>query len=71
MKCHRCNGYLYEGSLMDIRDELGNIWIQAIHCLNCGEILDPVIWKNRHHTIKPLEGKARLHKNSPVTANVA
>ncbi|MBA5861856.1 MAG: hypothetical protein GDA65_03975 [Nitrospira sp. CR1.1] len=33
---------------IDLLDDTGQIDITAWHCAQCGEVLDPVILKNRH-----------------------
>ena len=48
MRCLRCQGWMvnekYYGAGLTFRG-----W----RCISCGEILDPVIWKNRNHRPEP------------------
>jgi hypothetical protein len=46
--CPRCGGLLLTQHYIDLLDDTGQIDITAWHCAMCGEVLDPVILKNRH-----------------------
>jgi hypothetical protein len=46
--CARCGGLLLTQHYMDLLDDTGQINITAWHCTMCGEVIDPVILKNRH-----------------------
>ena len=46
--CGRCGGLLLTQHYMDLLDDTGQIDITAWHCTICGEVIDPVILKNRH-----------------------
>ena len=46
--CARCGGLLLTQHYMDLLDDTGQIDITAWHCTICGEVIDPVILKNRH-----------------------
>lgn len=45
--CPRCGGLLLTQHYIDLLDDTGQIDITAWHCTMCGEVLDPVILKNR------------------------
>ena len=45
--CARCGGLLLTQHYMDLLDDTGQIDITAWHCTMCGEVIDPVILKNR------------------------
>lgn len=45
--CPRCGGLLLAQHYIDLLDDTGQIDITAWHCTMCGEVLDPVILKNR------------------------
>ncbi len=66
MDCRRCQGLMQKHTLIDLEDELGIIMIEVLRCLNCGEVIDPMILKNRATRPKPLIGKARF---TPITAS--
>lgn len=47
-RCPRCGGLLLTQQYIDLLDDTGQIDITAWHCTICGEVLDPVILKNRY-----------------------
>ena len=46
--CARCGGLLLTQHYIDLLDDTGQIDITAWHCTMCGEVIDPVILRNRH-----------------------
>lgn len=48
MNCRRCNGLMYR---IDLLDKQGRAYITAWVCMMCGEILDPVILRNRSDAV--------------------
>ena len=54
MTCIRCEGLMVEERLEDFRDDTGQNFFHAWHCIACGEIVDPVILSNRQNNPKPL-----------------
>lgn len=59
MKCPRCNGLMITERFQDLEDDTGHLDFQGWRCLFCGEILDPVIVKNRANRPKPIGSKNR------------
>ena len=47
MNCARCDGLMINEWFQDILDDTGEINFWGLHCLLCGEILDPIILANR------------------------
>lgn len=45
--CMRCGGLLLPTCYQDIHDDTGQIDFWALRCAVCGEVIDPVILKNR------------------------
>ncbi len=45
---------------MDLADEMGIFTIDVLHCLNCGEIVDPLILKHRMKAPAPMKDHARV-----------
>jgi hypothetical protein len=45
--CLRCGGLLLPTYYQDIHDDTGQIDFMALRCAVCGEVIDPVILKNR------------------------
>ena len=46
--CERCGGLMIGGRCMDIGESLGGYWFWAMRCIQCGDIVDEVILRNRH-----------------------
>ena len=66
--CHRCGGLLAKEFCCDLQDETGENWFWALRCLQCGEVIDPIIIHNRH-TENPSELKTRSRRKAPVRAS--
>lgn len=47
MSCSRCNGCMVEDFLLDMEDSSGPMWLQAWRCMNCGNVTDSVLRRNR------------------------
>jgi hypothetical protein len=45
--CHRCGGLLLLTYYQDIHEDTGQMVFPALRCTVCGEVIDPVILKNR------------------------
>ena len=59
MKCHRCNGIMVQDIFEDMSDDTGSLSFPGWRCITCGEVLDPVIARNRESHREPLLGRAR------------
>lgn len=67
MNCRRCQGLMCQVSLLDPLHESGQLWAVAWQCVNCGEIVDSLILRNRKNLPSPLIGHARLKRFNPVS----
>ena len=47
-RCLRCGGCLVDERCMDIGESLGGYWFMAMRCVQCGDIIDEVILRNRY-----------------------
>ena len=65
MVCCRCQGLLNKETWIDLQDDMGILTIEVLHCLNCGEVIDPTILRHRLSVPAPLIGHARV---APKTA---
>jgi hypothetical protein len=45
--CERCGGLMIGERCMDIGESLGGYWFWAMRCIQCGDIVDEVILRNR------------------------
>jgi ribosomal protein S27AE len=63
--CGRCGGILVVENCLDVRDETGKMRFEAMRCVQCGDVLDPLIMKNRSRPIaKPIK-KATSRRSWP------
>ena len=46
--CERCGGLMIDERCMDIGESLGGYWFWGMRCIQCGDIVDEVILRNRH-----------------------
>ena len=46
-RCWRCGGLMVAEHCFDFLDDTGHLDFPARRCVQCGEIVDPVILKNR------------------------
>jgi len=64
MRCYRCKGWMVLDQFMDLRDDTGRLNCEGWRCLNCGEMLDPVVLCHRVSHIRqvplnPLKSRRR------------
>lgn len=45
--CSRCGGFMVHDCCMDFLNSAGELAVTARRCVQCGEIIDPVILRNR------------------------
>jgi len=50
MRCQRCHGFMISDHFMDTLNVSGEMNFKGWRCLNCGDIIDPVIV--RHHQVE-------------------
>lgn len=60
--CHRCGGLMVDESCMDLWNTTGELEFVARRCVQCGEIVDPVILRNRD--LQHRSGPTRPHLNN-------
>lgn len=60
MRCQRCRGCLIRDSFEDLRDDTGHLQFEGWRCINCGEVIDPVVLTHRVAIPpKPYRGQSR------------
>jgi len=62
--CMRCGGLMVSDFCMALLNSTGDLEVVAKRCVQCGEVVDPVIERNRRvrqeaRTIRPLEGSVQ------------
>jgi hypothetical protein len=63
MRCQRCQGYMVRDQFMDILNVSGELDFKGWRCLNCGDIVDPVI-VHHHLSVGSATAKARRRWSS-------
>jgi len=53
--CSRCGGLMVIEQCFDFRDDTGQLDFMARRCVQCGEVIDPVIQQNRQRQL-PIGG---------------
>jgi hypothetical protein len=48
--CYRCQGLFVETFCLDTLNGTGEIGFWGLRCVQCGELVDPLIVKHRHTT---------------------
>ena len=66
--CFRCEGLLAKEFCFDLQDGTGENWFWALRCVQCGEVLDPIIVQNRHAQ-HPNSHKKRSRRRAPIAAS--
>ena len=69
MRCGRCNGFMVVDDCLDIKGGPGELWIKALRCVICGNLMDPII--NRHRSgiqaeVVPIRKRLRRAPRTPV-----
>jgi len=59
--CSRCGGLMVIDQCFDFRDDTGHLDFMARRCVQCGEVIDPVILQNRQ---RPLVGGLSTSRRS-------
>jgi hypothetical protein len=47
MTCTRCQGCMAKEYFLDLMESAESMWMAGWRCLNCGNVLDPVMERNR------------------------
>lgn len=80
MTCTRCQGCMAKDHFIDLMESAESMWIAGWRCLNCGNVLDPVMERNRRGqgitavvSTAPVPGQDRIgdHDEVEVVASFA
>jgi ribosomal protein S27AE len=63
--CIRCGGLMVTEFCLDLLDDTGKLSFLARRCVQCGDLVDPIILKNRHHPEALV-----VHKSRNIRAHV-
>jgi hypothetical protein len=58
----RCGGFMVTEYYLDLEDDTGQIGITGLRCTSCGEVIDPVILRNRLNPMPDLLQGAKQRK---------
>ena len=58
--CVRCGGLMVNDSYMDLLNSVGESKFAAKRCVQCGEVVDPVILRNRGDRQEPMVASSAL-----------
>ena len=64
-QCSRCGGFMVTEQCFDLLSDSGHLDFLAQRCVQCGELVDPIILRNRRlRMLSGLEESERGLKNS-------
>ena len=63
--CERCGGLLVKGHCLDVANPEGQLWITTKHCVQCGNVIDPVILKNQEESLEHPHQEERQARPRP------
>lgn len=59
--CSRCLGLMTKAFFADFEDDTGEFGFWGLRCMQCGEVIDPIIMRNRVKDRRRVyKGRARL-----------
>ena len=64
--CARCGGLMVTDRFIDLLDDTGNLEFTAARCVQCGEVVDPVILQNRSRRAAPQAPPVRRSDSEPL-----
>ena len=69
LACARCGGLMVNDFCMDVLNSLGESKFAARRCVQCGEVIDPVILQNRGARQEPttIQHAGKMTLNNCVT----
>lgn len=57
--CSRCGGLMVTEQCFDLLDDSGHLYFLAQRCIQCGELVDPVILQNRRLHLAVMQKQSR------------
>ena len=58
--CTKCGGLMVQDFCLDVLDNMGESEFAAKRCVQCGEVVDPVILRNRGARQEPMVAPSAL-----------
>jgi hypothetical protein len=69
--CVRCGGLMVGEFCMDLLSSSGELEVETLRCVQCGDVVDPVILQNRRRQQDAMAGKIARASAQPVGDQVA
>ncbi len=66
MKCIRCHGLMVVDDLLDMHESYLSMWMRGLRCISCGNIVDPLIHRNRMRQQRDAEMNFKSGKRMPL-----
>ena len=71
MRCTHCHRLLVVDHFLDMEDDKGHLWLRAWRCVNCGNVVEPGMRRQTHHTlltrlVQRLLKRAQRHETVPI-----
>ena len=64
--CTRCGGLMVHDFCLDVLTSIGESKFDAKRCVQCGEVVDPVILRNRGSRQEPMTSRSGSFSNDSV-----
>ena len=64
--CARCGGLMVHDFCLDVLTSIGESKFDAKRCVQCGEVVDPVILRNRGSRQEPMTSRSGSFSNDSV-----
>jgi hypothetical protein len=61
MCCGRCQGLMVFDRFLDLYGDTGRLWFRGWRCVACGDIVDPVVLRNRTRPLPRVRAR-RTHR---------
>lgn len=68
--CLRCAGLLVNEWCYDLRDDTGELSVEVLRCVQCGQHVDPVILRNRFSPAVMEDSSKRAQRSESATVPV-
>lgn len=62
--CVRCGGLMVGEFCMDLLNSSGELQVETLRCVQCGEVVDPVILANRANQRVRVSGPSKGHNTA-------
>jgi hypothetical protein len=64
--CIRCSGFMVREIYMDLLNSTSEVEFFALRCVQCGDVVDPVIMRHRETTKRPTSNRLAMFPESAM-----